>query len=327
MQWIAQNKFSIRWFIYLIAMIASIYLLTAPIPYFETQWFILSAVIFSFGSVTLLSHIRFESTIMIGLFSALLVFIGGVMDGNPLLSGVFILMIALIMMHLRKRYPALQLLLLGALFFTVLSIYIKIPFNDNLNRSLFIAGGALLIAALQWLILPRKNAEIEYEIEKLLKQYQRLTEDIFACFLEQQYPTTLYLFEHRLHQQKNKCMQLLVRLERLLSNQNQLFNKLSFIFDVLMEVALLRFRVKDHTTYEICNAELLAIDEALQANFNLKNHIENQLLLRESIKRLENNYQQVLQVAAPDPMVFLFFIASLKSLAEAIDDLLQQLQK
>lgn len=164
---------------------------------------------------------------------------------------------------------------------------------------------------------------LHWRLKKLLKHYALLSDDIFACFLNRDYPQSVYLFERRIHLQKTKCMTLLLQLDQ---SAHPISEKLKLIFLIMMDGALLRFRVADHNTFQVCASELKTIQ--LAVHHTLKNVLKNKqqsdiVDLQRDIDSFYAHYEQVLQVAAASPLPFLIFISSLKSLAEALHDLSQ----
>ena len=88
------------------------------------------------------------------------------------------------------------------------------------------------------------------------------------------------------------------------------------LFAIVLDYAQLRHRVGDHTVFGICHLELLSIQQAI--NKMISDLIADSLtppqdnVLLEKIDRFEEIYQNVLRVTAPDPLVFVLFIDSLK---------------
>jgi len=132
------------------------------------------------------------------------------------------------------------------------------------------------------------------------KQLQNLTSDIFACFLQSNYEDNLYLYEHRIHTSKAKCIPLPPQQQR--------------IFNGLLDCGLLRWRVKDKSVFQVCHNEMVVLANTLKLSLTLK---KNEDALSSAISAFENIYQNVLAVTAKEPLAFLLFIASLKVLKEA----------
>lgn len=160
-----------------------------------------------------------------------------------------------------------------------------------------------------------------------LRYLKQVSDAIFSCLLSPEYPDNLYLFERRLHLQKVKYMQSLAQL-RQSKGLSSFINKLDHCYDILLDCAQLRHRVKDHATFTLCAPELIAINQeigvaiaACMANIANKKHEFVLSALAEKLMPLEANYSTVLQISAREPLVFLLFITSLKALADELQAL------
>ncbi|TAK77924.1 MAG: hypothetical protein EPO11_01965 [Gammaproteobacteria bacterium] len=151
-----------------------------------------------------------------------------------------------------------------------------------------------------------RDIERRVRVWLLWRRLRLLTQDVFSCFLEPGYASHVYLFERRLHLQKKRFMRALKVLP---------VKKLETLYNIILDAAQLRRRVEDHHLFSVCASDLQGIAEALNQLFSRRGSVAQ---LTEKIRRLEETYQHVLQVTAPDPVVFLLFIASLKALAEEI---------
>jgi len=178
-----------------------------------------------------------------------------------------------------------------------------------------------------------------------LRALQELSEEIFSCLLQTDYPQQIYLYERRLHLQKNKVIAAFAQLSRVLlcrSNQPEAKQQLAQIillqcnklYDLLLDCAQLRWRLTDYTALGLCSVEISGVLNALIVLFSsLKKsclsaeQVVDINILEQKINQLEENYQQVLQVTTPEPLVFLLFIFSLKDFsreANALIDLLRE---
>src|SRR3990167_1811350 len=84
-----------------------------------------------------------------------------------------------------------------------------------------------------------------------LVHLKRLNQEIFSCFLQPEYSDNIYLFERRIHLQKNKCIRAIYRLHDV-----GIVSQLNELYANLMDMAQLRRRVKDYTLFDICRPEL-----------------------------------------------------------------------
>lgn len=159
------------------------------------------------------------------------------------------------------------------------------------------------------------------------KALTTLVQDIFACFLQADYETNLYLYEHRIHDSKNNCISLIQKRAK----DSDVATMLG-IYNGLLDCGLLRWRIKDKTAFGICRKELTDIRDALIAlldscssDSSARNSDSSsrrmpgprdENFLNGKISALESVNQSVLQVAAKEPLAFLLFISGLKALQE-----------
>lgn len=152
-----------------------------------------------------------------------------------------------------------------------------------------------------------------------------LVEDVFSCLLDPDYVHQLYGFERRLHKQKNRCLRSIHDIEMLSARE-----RCAHVLEVVLDVAAIRRRVSDHTTFSIVASELGNILSALNASFvqikrqalNKEQEFIDEHWLTQAISTFEDMYFSVVNVAAREPLVFLLFIDSLKTLKELLADCL-----
>lgn len=160
-------------------------------------------------------------------------------------------------------------------------------------------------------------------IARAMDSLSVLLTEIFSCLLEPSYPSELYYFERRLHKQKNKS---LIKINNIEIADAK--NRCLHLFEVIQDIAQLRRRVTDHSTFAIATNELRALLLALKASFiQLQKKLLNKDIinaesesLASAIDGFERIYFSVINVAAPEPLVFLLFIDGLKTLSELLAD-------
>lgn len=149
----------------------------------------------------------------------------------------------------------------------------------------------------------------------------RLNQEIFACYLQPDYPTNTYLFERRIHVQKNKLVSTMAKWQNLVSHsqdgKNKSIQQFNLLYDIVLSASQLRWRVTDHTTFSVCATELTQLLNAM--NQALKEQtFSTEESLEKAIKYFENIYQQVIRIASPEPLVFLLFISDITAYAQVI---------
>jgi hypothetical protein len=238
-------------------------------------------------------------------------------------------------MLLSQFYPRFFFSLFIIDLFAVLSGGIAISLSGAAVRFVFILIGWMIVLVFQVIFSFRFfQNECQWSIIISLRQLKILNNEIFSCFLQAEYADNIYLYERRLHIQKNKCLNAIGRLRdlvhcnketKLVQEKNQpLFwqKKLDQFYGLLLDYSQLRRRVSDHTTFSICTSELTAICQEIDRLFEGlivlmlgKKFFPNVSMLDEKILKLEESYHHILQISAREPLVFLLFIFSLKSLS------------
>ena len=144
-------------------------------------------------------------------------------------------------------------------------------------------------------ILLRRNVS-HYDLE-LRRHLQYLSSEIFSCFLEEDYPENVYLYERGVHKEKINCLYWLSRLQTLKDSKVW-----QTVLTLLLDAGQLRRRVTDHSTFKLCENELLAMDEYLRQVLDLFGKKSSELVLvgfASAIDQFEDCFAQVVNVAAP----------------------------
>ena len=102
-------------------------------------------------------------------------------------------------------------------------------------------------------------------------------------------------------------------------------NQLDTLFENMLDYSQLRWRVTDYTTFALCRDELTNIanetDQCLKA---VVAHVKQKKVftsidqLNWAINHLETHFHQVLQVASPEPLVYLLFIDSVNAFSKKV---------
>ena len=165
----------------------------------------------------------------------------------------------------------------------------------------------------------------------LIKNLVLLNTEIFQSFLQEDYLANLYLYEKRLRDEKNNCLQWLdLSWKKATSIETKnLLIQYDLLYAVMLDYAQLRGRVTDHTVFSLCQNELKdimkAMNDILEAVVPREGAVSrtdietmDTSILSDKINYFEEIYQNVLRVTAPDPLVFILFINSLKKWSEEI---------
>lgn len=258
------------------------------------------------------------------------------LSAYPIASVPYVVLVTLIVMVLAPLRPRLATSLSLLPIIAISSLFL--PKATLVSNLLGIGYGIAIVSCARIIFWPHfLRHAIRSCVLRALRQFALLSKETFACFIDSAYQDSHYLYERRLHIQKNLCMATLNRLsilekiaqDRLSKTDDAhlvvLINQCRFIYDNLVACAALRWRVKDHATFELLQRELtLALNEItalfsdMEKMFSHKNPLLNTEGLVKAIRLIEQNYQHVVQVAEKDPIVFQIFITNLSALAEEI---------
>jgi hypothetical protein len=326
---------SINHLVYLILVTCTAFIVYHLFNDQESYWLIWSALTFSLLSVGDTFKSRIITLLLTGIAASISAFLATCFVFQPPLLALYLFIITLICMGLSQRYSHYFFPLFIINLFAILASSQVITFSEAGTRLLFTLTGLLIALVFQLIFYFRfAQNESQWFIILSLRQLKKLNDVIFSCFLQPEYADNIYLYEHRLHVQKNNCLRAICRLRDLLhynkkpelgDKQEQflvLQNKLDQVFDLLLDCSQLRRRVTDHTTFAICTNELAAICQEIDRLFEGligltlgKKLFPNVSMLQEKIGKLEESYNHVLQISSREPLVFLLFIFSLRALA------------
>lgn len=157
--------------------------------------------------------------------------------------------------------------------------------------------------------------------QKYLRTLDNMQKIIFSFYIKRNFGENRFLHEKKLLQQTSKIMRAMKRVRETLEDQ-KMTAYLAQLYEIIFALDLLKDRLIDHATFEICEQELKAITHVLSSFINeicnnQKNGIKQKL--DGVIQALEINFQNTIQVVSADPMVFLFFIKDLYALSNALD--------
>lgn len=166
-------------------------------------------------------------------------------------------------------------------------------------------------AAFSFKLLFTGNSEIRYQMQ-LVRHLQYLITNIFSCLVEDDYQDALYSFERRIHKEKINCLSWLARLQKLRTTERE-----SKSFSLLIDLGQIRRRIQDHSTFNLCRAEMLELERALiiyADGLMYENMAEAAVRLNRAINQFEDIFNHVLNVAAREPVIFILFIGALREL-------------
>lgn len=162
-------------------------------------------------------------------------------------------------------------------------------------------------------------------LNKYLKKYfsclDRLQQTIFNFYIQRNFGADRFYHEKQLLKHTTQVMKALAEIRKR-QDDAKLLAVLEQLYEIIYSLDLLKNRLIDHTTFEICEQELknikLNLSQILQKIPTQKlTKLKHQL--DQAIQALEIIFQNTLQVVTADPLVFLFFIQDLYALANTLD--------
>jgi hypothetical protein len=184
---------------------------------------------------------------------------------------------------------------------------VAVNFQEALLRSEYILTGAcvaMLITAVFWPASVRRESNMA--LTMCLQTCKQLIATIFNIYLRRDYVEQHLIYEKEIYQLNQQFFYY----KKDLRGQHP---AVDIIFEIIMSLGGLRYRIKDYATLEIINDELKDVSYALQEKLTQQPDASTDLLMV-SIAKLEEAYRSTLQVAAKEPRMFLFFISNLKAL-------------
>jgi hypothetical protein len=326
---------SIKRLIYLILVTVAAFAVQFKFNHAQDYWLIWSALIISLLTTGEAFKSRIGIMLLTGVAAGLSAVIAASLTSLFPVLAIYLFIITTGCMLLSQRYPHYFLTAFIINLFAIVSAGLPATMPDSGYRFIFILMGAAIALIFQVLFYFHFVInEWHGFIMVTLRQLKKLNTEMFSCYLQPEYIDNIYLYERRIHLQKNKCVTSITSLldmtpliEKSLPekerNQHQLAQKkFDEVYDLLLDCSQLRRRVSDHTTFTICSEELTAICQEIERLFEGlmavvmgKKFFPHINMLQEKIQRLEETYNHVLQVSAREPLVFLLFIFSLKALS------------
>jgi|GEM_PF-1278087 uncharacterized membrane protein YgaE (UPF0421/DUF939 family) len=334
----------IKRLLYLILITSSAFIIQDYLGSSQKYWLVWSACIL--GLITHGDSFKRRITVILvaGLIAAFSAFLSACLAFYPFILAVFLFMLTISCVAVSLRYSEYFFVAFVINLFAIMSGELPAPVLIIANRFLIITFGMGIALFFQVLFYPYfVRNELQSFVVITLRNLKKVNEEIFSCFIDAEYPDNIYLYERRLHLQKNRYMQSIRRLREIISLASRkmdesesgyyafLLGRLDLLYDNMLDYSQLRRRVTDHATFSVCLQELSAvsneigrvIEGMMMRVMNRNYHLDTDALVRH-IKRLEENYTNVLQVAAREPLVFLLFINSLKCFCNAIDAYLKR---
>lgn len=326
--------FAIKRFLNLLFVVIAVFWLRYTFA-IESNWLFYSAFLLSLITFNTWPFKHFLMMAFTGSMMALLMVLASAMPFGTAIPIATLFLITFICTLLMKKYRQYGYpLFIINLTFIIAICMPAASWPENMMHSGSILIGTIIAIVGQLLfIIHFKQDQANSWFRIALAALEDLTKDVFSCFLQPGYKENQYLFEHHLHDAKNKFLQALYQLRRFSGKESEAkIKKLENLFTILLDCSQLRTRVSDFTIFDVCKTDLVAIEKTMgELLKNIRNQgvtqktqdavVNPAASLTNQINQFENTYQTVLRVTALEPLVFLLFILDLKTFAEVLDDL------
>lgn len=169
-----------------------------------------------------------------------------------------------------------------------------------------------------------------------MRALAQLQHAYFACYLKRDYLSKQPGYEKILYQKRSLLLGKVAHARSLLKKNKKgttkwaiVFFKIEHLSEIIFSLNQLRFRVSGYAIFEICIAEMQALEKTSMAalknvaQFILWNkRAASPVELLDKIHAFEAISHRTLQIASPEPIIFLFFIQDLYALYDEINELL-----
>ena len=147
------------------------------------------------------------------------------------------------------------------------------------------------------------------------------TQTLFAGLAASYYPQNTYSVERALHFSRTRCLSVIDAWQRVgvPTDLQATLMRLQETFTLLIDASQLRFRISDFTVFGLCADEIHGLGNALVAALRqLEYHQQlapaELARLQQALAQWDVIYQQVINVSAREPVVFVLFTEALKRL-------------
>ena len=324
------NSLSIKRFIYLVLTACVTFTAYYHSHNSQSYWLAWSGLMFALITVGDTRRHRIIIILFTGFAAMSFTFVAGYLATYMPLLAIYLFLVTACTTFAGLSYPNYFYLFFLINLFAILGGSIAPSMLENGERMVCIGEGVFIATVLQIVFLLKfmRNA-LQAWLIIALRNLQFLSKEFFSCFLQSEYIDNVYLFERRIHNQKNRFMQALGRLREMVSQVTgskhadmfaPMLLKLDCLYDILLDGGQLRQRVTDHTIFQVCNEELTAVSQEMEKLLGdvisvlaFKNQHVDLANLDVKIARFEDNYQHVMQITAREPLPIFLFIATLKA--------------
>lgn len=332
---------SFKRFLYLFLVIAIAFIINRTFFSIDSAWLIWSVAMVALIMEGTTFRRRLISVVKLGFMMILSILFAGIAVQWPITTILYFVLLVGVGAYLSQYHPAHFWVIIITVLSGLLSGLMPATYLDTVMRisSVMVATGIVLCA--QFIFYPYfVRNELRSLMVNSLVNLQKINASTFDCLIDPEYVDNIYLYERRVHDRKKQWMRVMGRIREALSllstamsqdereANERLVRLQEKLYENMMDFAQLRRRVTDYTSLSVCSQELNDIANEINRLFEgvIKRFYQQHLFANESvlemkIKRLDDSYQHVLQVAVREPLVFLLFIDSLNAFCETIHQL------
>jgi hypothetical protein len=312
--------------LYLVATVTSVAILflTTYLP--QGVWLVAPALLFL--NVTLETALwqRTVTIAIAGSCAVIGILLGGLLAPNFIAQAIYLIIVVGICAYYASIQQKYAYPLFVVSFLILLTLHADGDWQMAISHAQTAAVGVIVVLVAQLILLPFAAVN-EYQRSKVLvyKALSDLAAEIFSCLTSPDYPANVYLFERRVHAATSKCLDKIALLGQRAGavgeTQNSNNSDVQSLFETMMDLSQIRWRVSDHTVFQLCSIELSEIELAMIAVLNAFPNTGKAAYLEKcivhferGINRLEDNLEHIVKVAAREPVVFILFLAALKAM-------------
>jgi hypothetical protein len=307
-------------------------------PFAESYWLVLSILAAFYLANTQIVPQTNPSFICVGLVIALLVALSGYLAGWHWVQAVFLLLTIMATAAIGVWQPRYWRVVFITNYLLILAAAIGVGSTEALQRYFYVACGFMLVAGMRWIMFHSSTTrQLKWFFANCLMKAAALSDTMFAVYLARDYQEKLFVYEKKLHWQRNAFLISLTTLRNVLRQFKhskradfvKLLHYVEQLYEILLAIGLLGYRVTDHTTFEVANKEILALGEGVAAYLKAlaaqlsRGSLVVPVNFSESITELQDINNDALIVVAPDPMVFILFIQDFYALHELFTQMIE----
>jgi hypothetical protein len=325
MEFVLIERFAKR-LIYFILVSITALLVYHYLPHVQGNWLIWSALVFAWVAIgdTVLQRINMIA--VSACIAAIVLFVIGMISANVWLVSVFLILVTLFCVYGSLKKPGYHLALLFINIIAITASQNNVTFDENMLRSGLMLASAFIAGIPQLLFLyHEKQNKLVSVTSAALIELKHIQTELFASYLQSDYPERRYFYERRIHVCSHHFMKILsryaVKSEALSADSEKTIEELLSVYSALQTCGQLRWRIHDFTVFALCRDEMKRIsqtlDKVLSCDLRQKESaLANEYIqsLEDQINRLEGLYEHVLKVAGQEPLAILLFLAGLRSL-------------